>query len=358
MNNKKKKKTKTVNIGKIKIGGGSPVAVQSMTNVDTKNIKATVRQIKELEAAGCEIIRVAVPDLGSSQVLGKIKKEIKLPLVADIHFSGKIAIESLKQGVDKLRINPGNFPEKDLEKITELAREKNVPIRIGVNAGSLEKKFLDRYGGPTAEAMVQSSLSSIKIMESYDFHNLVIALKASDIRKTVKAYKLLSEQVNYPLHLGITEAGTKFSGTIKSSIGIGSLLLEGIGDTIRISLSTDPVEEVKVAWEILKSLELREKGMTIISCPTCARASIDVTKLAPQIEKKFQNIKTPLKIAVMGCVVNGPGEAGEVDLGIIGAGKKIMFMRKGKKDRFVEKKDVMKELKKEVDDITKNKSQD
>jgi len=327
------------------------VAVQSMTNTPTRDIEATVEQISQLEQAGCEIIRVAVPDLESSQVLGRVKEKINIPLVADIHFSGKIAMESLKQGVDKLRINPGNFPQKELEGIIKLAQEKGVPIRVGVNAGSLEQEMLDKYGGATAEAMVESALKSVKTMEKYGFENLVIALKASDIHRTIKAYELLSEQVDYPLHLGITEAGTKFSGTIKSSIGMGYLLLQGIGDTMRISLSTDPVEEVRVAWEILKTLELREKGIQIISCPTCARASINVTELAPQVEEMLQDIKKPLKVAVMGCVVNGPGEAGEVDLGVVGAGKKAMIMRKGKDNRFIEKENILEELKKEAEDI-------
>ncbi|HMB65860.1 MAG TPA: flavodoxin-dependent (E)-4-hydroxy-3-methylbut-2-enyl-diphosphate synthase, partial [Patescibacteria group bacterium] len=267
--NIKRKTSREISIGKVKIGGNNPVAVQSMTNTPTRDIEATVEQISQLEQAGCEIIRVAVPDLESSQVLGRVKEKINIPLVADIHFSGKIAMESLKQGVDKLRINPGNFPQKELEGIIKLAQEKGVPIRVGVNAGSLEQEMLDKYGGATAEAMVESALKSVKTMEKYGFENLVIALKASDIHRTIKAYELLSEQVDYPLHLGITEAGTKFSGTIKSSIGMGYLLLQGIGDTMRISLSTDPVEEVRVAWEILKTLELREKGIQIISCPTC-----------------------------------------------------------------------------------------
>lgn len=349
-----RKKTREVSVGKVKIGGDNPVAVQSMTNMDTKDVEATVKQIKALEAAGCEIIRVAVPDLESSQVLGKIKERINIPLVADIHFSGKIAIESIKQGVDKLRINPGNFPKQDLKQIIELAQERGIPIRVGVNAGSLEKEVLEKHGGATAEAMVESALRSIQSMQDHGFDNLVLAIKASDIRRTIRAYELLSEKTDHPLHLGITEAGTKFSGTIKSSIGIGYLLIKGIGETLRISLSTDPVEEVRVAWEMLKALELREKGVQIISCPTCARASINVTELAPQVEEIFQDIKKPLKIAVMGCVVNGPGEAGEVDLGVIGAGKKAMIMRKGRENRFIDKNNLLEELKKEVDSILKD----
>ncbi len=347
----KRNKTKTIKIGEVKIGGKNPVAVQSMTNVPTKDAKKTIAQIKKLEAAGCEIIRVAVPDLESSQVLGKIKKTINIPLVADIHFSHKIAIEAINQGVDKLRINPGNFPEKELEEIVKLAKSKKIPIRVGVNAGSLEKKILEKHGEASAKAMVESALGSIKKMEKLGFENLVIALKASDIRRTIRAYELLSEKVDYPLHLGITEAGTKFSGTIKSSIGLGYLLLNGIGDTLRISLSADPVEEVKVAWEILKDLELRERGVKIVSCPTCARATIDVTKIAPQVEKLTQNLTKPIKIAVMGCVVNGPGEAGEVDLAVVGAGKKAMIITEGDKRRFIEKENIVEELEKEIDKL-------
>lgn len=349
--NTNRKKTREIKIGSVAIGGDNPVAVQSMTNTPTKDVEATVNQILELEKAGCEIIRVAVPDLESSQVLGRIKERINIPLVADIHFSGKIALESLDQGVDKLRINPGNFPAEDLEKIVDSAKKKNIPIRVGVNAGSLEKEMLDKYGGPTAEAMTESALKSIKTMEKYGFENLVIALKASDVTRTIKAYQLLAEKVDYPLHLGITEAGTKFSGTIKSSIGMGYLLFQGIGDTMRISLSTDPKEEIRVAWEILKSLELRERGVQIVSCPTCARASIDVTEVAPQVEEMLKDIKKPLRVAVMGCVVNGPGEAGEVDVGVVGAGKKAMIMRKGKENRFIEKEDILKELQKEIDEM-------
>ncbi len=348
-----RKKTKVIKIGNIKIGGNNPVAIQSMTNVPTKNVAKTVEQIKKLEKAGCEIIRVAVPDIASSQILGEIKKNINIPLVADIHFSAKIAIESINQGIDKLRINPGNFPEKELEEIIKLAKKNKIPIRVGVNAGSLDQKILKKYGAPSAEAMVESATQSIKKMESYGFKNLVIALKASDIHRTIEAYKILSKKVDYPLHLGITEAGTEFSGTIKSSIGLGHLLLNGIGDTMRISLSADPVKEVKVAWEILKALDLREKGIKMVSCPTCARATIDVVKLAPQVEKMTEDIKKPLKIAVMGCIVNGPGEAGEVDLAVVGAGKKAMIITNGNKKRLIEKKDILKELKKEINKMLK-----
>src|SRR6056297_585855 len=347
----KRHKTKTVNIGGVKIGGDNPVAIQSMTNTPTKNTAQTISQIKDLEKAGCEIIRVAVPDLESGRVLGKIKKNIEIPLVADIHFSAPIALEALKQGVDKLRINPGNFPEKDLKKIVDLAKDKNTPIRVGVNAGSLEKKFLQKHGQANSEAMAESALESIKKMENLGFDNLVVALKASDIHRTVRAYELLAQKANYPLHLGITEAGTEFSGTIKSSIGLGHLLLQGLGDTLRVSLSADPAKEVKVAWEILRSLELRSRGVRIISCPTCARASINVAELAKQVEQITAHIDKPLKIAVMGCVVNGPGEAGETDLAVVGAGKKAMIITGGKNKKLIEKKDALVEMEKEINKL-------
>jgi len=347
----KRKKTKVIKIGKVKIGGSYPIAVQSMTNTKTSDIKATILQIKKLERAGCEIIRVGVPDLVSAKALGEIKKRINIPLVADIHFSSDIAYEAINQGVDKLRINPGNFPKRDLKRIVELAKEKEIPIRIGVNSGSLEKDLLKKYKGATAEAMVESALRSIKEMEKLHFYQLVIALKASDVLRTIKAYELISKKTNYPLHLGITEAGTEFTGTIKSAIGIGHLLLKGIGDTIRVSLSTDPIKEVKVAWEILKSLNLRKKGVEIVSCPTCARADIDVIKIAKQVEELTEKIKKPLKIAIMGCIVNGLGEAAEADLGIVGTGKFASLTRNGKIIKQVEKKNILQEFKKELNKI-------
>lgn len=349
-----KKKTKIIKIGKLKIGGGLPVRIQSMTNTPTWDVKKTVKQIKELEIAGCEIIRVSVPDLKSAQAIGKIKKQINIPLVADIHFSNKLALESIEQGADKIRINPGNFPKKSLKEIVDLAKKKNIPIRIGINSGSLEKDILGKRKKATAEMMVKSAMNSIKSMEKLGFHNLVVSLKAPDVLRTVKAHELLSKETNYPIHLGITEAGTDFSGTIKSSIGIGSLLLKGIGDTIRVSLSADPVKEVSVAWEILKSLELRERGVRIVSCPTCSRAKINVIKIAKELERITALIKKPVKIAVMGCTVNGLGEGRESALAIVGSGDSVtLLMKNGKIVKKGKESEILEELKKEISKIDK-----
>jgi (E)-4-hydroxy-3-methylbut-2-enyl-diphosphate synthase len=344
----KRKKTKIIKIGGIKIGGGFSVAVQSMTNTQTSDVAKTVKQIKELEAAGCEIIRVGVPDIKAAKALGRIKSKINIPLVADIHFSANLAIEAIKQGVDKLRINPGNFPKDELKEVARLAAKNNIPIRIGINSGSLEKDLLGKHKFVTSKMMVDSAMRNIKLMESLDFYNLVISLKSPDIFRTIKAYELLSEKTDYPLHLGITEAGTEFSGTIKSSIGLGHLLLEGIGDTMRISLSADPVEEIKVAWAILKSLELRERGIKVVSCPTCARTEIDVINISKEIESSFSDVKKPIKVAVMGCVVNGLGEAREADLAIVGVKQSALMIKNGKTLRAVEKKSALRELKREI----------
>jgi len=344
-----RRKTKVIKIGDKKIGGDFPILVQSMTNTLTTDVEATLQQIDELEKAGCEIVRVGVPDLKSAKVLGKIKEKIKIPLVADIHFSKDLALEAIRQGVDKIRINPGNFPKEGLKEVVKLAKKRKIPIRIGINSGSLEKDLLEKYHHPLAEAMVESALRNIQLMEELGFSDLVISLKSSDVLQTVTAYKILAKKVNYPFHLGITEAGGKFSGTIKSAIGIGSLLLEGIGDTIRVSLSADPVEEVKVGWEILKSLDLRERGVKIISCPTCARAEIDVIKIAEEVRNLTQGIKIPLKIAVMGCVVNGLGEAREADLGIVGVRDSALITQNGEIIRRVKKKDIIKEFKRELE---------
>ena len=343
-----RRKTKIIKIGNQKIGGNFPMLVQSMTNTPTANVEKTVQQIKELEKAGCEIIRVGVPDLGSAKKLGEIKKKINIPLVADIHFSVDLACEAINQGVDKIRINPGNFPNSGLEKIVKLCKKKKIPLRIGINSGSLEKDILGKYKRVTAEMMVKSALRNIKLMEKLGFYELVISLKAPDVLRTVRAYEMLAKKVDYPLHLGITEAGTEFSGTIKSAMGIGYLLLKGIGDTIRISLSADPVEEVKVGWEILKSLELRERGIKIVSCPTCARSEIDVIGISKQVEKITQNIKRPLKIAVMGCLVNGLGEAREANLGIVGVKKVALITKNGEIVKRVKEKSILREFKKEL----------
>jgi len=344
----KRRKTKVVKIGKLKIGGNFPVLVQSMTNTKTSNVKATVRQIKELERAGCEIIRVGVPDLKSAKALAKIRKEIKIPLVADIHFSAELALEAIAQGVDKLRINPGNFPKSELFKIAALCEKKRIPIRIGVNSGSLEKDILGEHKNVTAEMMVKSAVRNIRLMENLGFYDLVVSLKAPDVFRAVRAYEMLSEKVDYPLHLGVTEAGGEFSGTIKSAIALGFLLQKGIGDTIRVSLTGEPIKEVKVGWEILKNLEIRERGVRIVSCPTCARTSIDVVGIVKKVEKLTGQIEKPLKLAIMGCVVNGLGEGREADLAIVGSGPIALIMKNGKIINRVKEKDIFRVFEKEL----------
>jgi len=323
-----RKKTKQITLGGLKIGNDAPVAVQSMCNTDTRDAKATLAQIKRLEQAGCEIVRLAVPDKEAAQALGKIRKGASLPLIADIHFDYRLALEAVKQGVDGLRINPGNIGGK--EKVVEVVRactDKGIPIRIGVNAGSLEKQLLEKYGHPTPEAIVESAFGHIRILEDLNFTDLKVSLKASDVMTTVASYRLFSEKSDYPLHIGISEAGMLFSGTIKSSVGLGILLAEGIGDTMRVSLTADPVEEVRVAYEILKSLKIRRRGVDLISCPTCGRTEINIISLAEEVEKRLAHIKEPISVAVMGCVVNGPGEARDADVGIAG-GKGIGLLFK------------------------------
>jgi len=352
MTDLKRRKTKIIKIGGVKIGGGFPIAVQSMTNTATSDIKKTVYQIKELETAGCEIIRVGVPDLESAKAIGKIKKQINIPLVADIHFSSQLAIEAINQGADKIRINPGNFPKDDLKKLADLANKKKIPIRVGVNSGSIEKEILGKQERVTPEMMVRSALKNIKLMENLGFYDMVVSLKAPDIARTIAAYEMLAKKVDYPLHMGITEAGTEFSGTIKSSIGLGYLLLKGIGDTIRISLSADPVKETKVAWEMLKSLGLRKRGLEIIACPTCARTQIDVIGTAKALENLDFEQKITLKVAVMGCVVNGLGEAREADLAVVGVKKFALLLKEGKELRKIKKENVLEELEKEIKKFT------
>lgn len=341
-----RKKTRKLNIGGLSLGGDAPVRIQSMCNTDTRDVKKTVAQIKKLEALSCELVRVAIPDMIAAKAVGAIKRKINIPLVADIHFDYRLALECAKQGIDKLRINPGNIGSQDrVQAVVGAAKKRKIPIRIGVNAGSLEKDILEKNAGKvTAEGMVESALRHIKILENLDFRDIVISLKASDILRTVEAYRLLSKKVDYPLHLGITEAGTIFSGTIKSSIGLGALLLEGIGDTIRVSLTADPCEEIRVAKEILKTLELRNFGRTIISCPTCGRTQIDLIKLTKEIEKKTEHIKKPIKIAVMGCVVNGPGEAREADIGVAGGKECGVIFRKGKVIKIVPENEIVSAL--------------
>lgn len=319
--------TRQIQIGNVPVGGAAPISVQSMCSTDTRDVAATVAQVQALQAAGCEIVRCAVPDAAAAQALADIRSRIDIPLIADIHFDYRLALAALEAGVQGLRLNPGNIGAR--WKVAEIVRacsERRVPIRIGVNAGSLEKPLLEKYGRPSAEAMVESALGHIRILEDLDFREIKVSLKASDVRRTVAAYRLLAEQVDYPLHIGITEAGTTWSGTIKSAIGLGSLLLDGIGDTLRVSLTGDPVEEVRVGWEILKSLELRDRGPVFISCPTCGRCEIDLIEIAEEVEQRLHDLPVKLTIAVMGCVVNGPGEAREADLGIAGGrGQGILF---------------------------------
>lgn len=325
-----RRKTREVSIGKVKIGGSNPIAIQSMCNTDTRDVEATVAQIKQLELAGCEIIRVAVPDMAAADAIKDIKARINIPLVADIHFDYRLALKAIENGVDKLRINPGNIGSEDrIKAVVDAAKAKHIPIRIGVNSGSLEKDILEKYGEVTPEGLVESALRHVRILEKYDFHDIVISIKASNVPFTIRAYTLLSSQVDYPLHLGITEAGTLWSGSIKSSVGIGAILAMGIGDTIRVSLTGDCVDEVKTGKEILKSLGLRKFGISFVSCPTCGRTQIDLIKLANMVEEHCRGIDKDIKVAVMGCAVNGPGEAREADIGVAGGKGFGLIFKKG-----------------------------
>ena len=347
-----RKNTRQIHIGNVAIGGGAPISVQSMCNTKTTDTKATVAQIKALQNAGCDIVRMAVPDMEAAQNLGNIIKEINIPLVADIHFDYKLALEAIKQGISALRLNPGNIGgEEKVRAVVKAAKEAHIPIRIGVNAGSLDKKILAKYGEVTPEALVESAMQHVKILEDLEFHDLKISLKAHDVPLTLAAYRLMSKTVDYPLHLGITEAGTVNTGIIKSAVGIGALLSEGIGDTFRISLTGDPVVEVKVANEILKSLGLKEYGPTLVACPTCGRTSIDLPAIAAKVEKKLEGIKDPIDVAVMGCVVNGPGEARGADVGIAGGNGEGLIFRKGEIIRKVPEENLVEELFKEIDAI-------
>jgi (E)-4-hydroxy-3-methylbut-2-enyl-diphosphate synthase len=344
-----RRKTRTIYIGKIPVGGENPIAVQSMTKTDTTDVKSTVQQIKSLESRGCEIIRLAVPNMEAAKALGTIKKSIAIPMIADVHFDWRLALESINQGVDGLRINPGNIGAKwKIREVVTAAKDKGITMRIGVNAGSLERELLKKYGHPKPEALVESAERHIQMLEELDFTNLKVSLKGSDVPTTVEAYRLFSGKYDYPLHIGVSEAGPPSTGIIKSSVGCGILLSEGIGDTIRVSLTAEPAEEVRVAYEILKSLGVREKGVEIISCPTCGRCRIDLRGLATEVEYRLREIDKPMKIAVMGCVVNGPGEAREADIGIAG-GKGIgILFRKGRIIKRIKEKDLLDELMNEI----------
>ena len=345
--------TREIRIGSVSVGGGAPIAVQSMTNTDTNDVRATVRQIHRLERAGCEIIRVGVPDMNAARSLGSIKAKIHMPLVADIHFDHRLALEALRQGVHALRLNPGNIGgRKKVREVAKVASEMGVPIRVGVNSGSVEKSLLKKYGGPTPEAMVESALNHVAMLEKENFDLIKISLKASDVVRTVDAYRMLADRVDYPLHVGITEAGTLFPGAVKSAVGIGLLLADGIGDTIRVSLTALPEREIQMAYSILRALGIRERGVEVISCPTCSRTKIDIIGLALKVENALSRIEAPLKVAVMGCVVNGPGEAREADIGIAGGKGRGIIFKQGKRIGTYDEKDLLPALLEEVQAMT------
>lgn len=345
------KKTKQIKVGDLVIGGGAPVVVQSMCNTDTRDVNATVEQILKLEEAGCELIRVAVVDEHAAWAISKIKKQVHIPIVADIHFDYRLALAAVSAGADKIRLNPGNIGGEDrVKKVVDACKERGVPIRIGVNGGSLDKKLLAEYG-VTPEALVMSAMSHVGILNKFDFDDIAISIKASDVKKTIEAYRLLSQKTDYPLHLGVTETGTAFMGTIKSSIGIGSLLCDGIGDTLRVSLTADPLEEIRIAYGILKASGVRERGINLVACPTCGRCRIDLIKIATEVEKRLQNETRPLTVAVMGCAVNGPGEAREADVGIAGGDKEGLLFLHGEIVKKVPMEMLVDELLKLIDGL-------
>ncbi|MDD4843410.1 MAG: flavodoxin-dependent (E)-4-hydroxy-3-methylbut-2-enyl-diphosphate synthase [Anaerotignum sp.] len=344
-----RKMTKEVQVGNIKIGGQNPIIIQSMCNTDTRDVAATVKQILQLEEAGCELVRIAILDMEAANAVEEIKKQIHIPLVADIHFDYKLALRVMDLGIDKVRINPGNIGEESrIRQVVEKAKEKKIPIRIGVNSGSLEKDFIQKYNGVTPQGLVESALRHVRILEKYDFYNIVVSIKASDVQFSLEAYKILSETIDYPIHVGITEAGTVYGGTIKSAVGIGAILATGIGDTIRVSLTGDPVEEIRAAKEILKSLGLRKFGIDFVSCPTCGRTQIDLISIANEVERLCQGIDKNIKVAVMGCVVNGPGEAREADVGIAGGKGEGLLFKKGVIIKKVKEEELVSALMEEI----------
>lgn len=348
------KKTREVKVGNLILGGDNPTRIQSMCNTDTRDVRATVKQILALEKEGCEINRVAVPDMVAAYAIGKIKKQIHTPLVADIHFDYLLALECIKQGIDKVRINPGNIgSEQKVKEVVAACKEKGIPIRIGVNVGSIEKDLLAKYG-PTPKAAVKSALKHVRILEKLNFLDMLISIKFNDVPQMIEGYRILAREVPYPLHLGVTHAGTAYMGTIKNAIGIGTLLQEGIGATLRVSLTADVLEEVKAGWAIVKALNLRQHGPELISCPTCGRTEIDLITLTNKVERILKDIKEPIKVAVMGCIVNGPGEAREADIGVAaGRGMGAIFV-KGKVIKSVEEKQILPELLKEIKKLTKH----
>ena len=350
----KRNQTRPINVGEVQIGGQDKVVIQSMCNTKTKNVTSTVEQILKLEKAGCEIVRVACLDLEDAKSIYEIKKQIHIPIVADIHFDYKIALQAIESGVDKIRINPGNIGDVEKTKaVVEACKKNHIPIRIGVNAGSLEKELLEKYGKVCSDAMIESAKNHVKILEDLDFYDIAISLKASNLEMCIESYRKAAETFKYPLHLGITEAGTAFSGTIKSSIGLGTMLREGFGDTIRVSLSDDPIEEIYVAKEILKNCGLYQKSPKLVSCPTCGRIQYDMIPIAKEMEKFLQTLDTDITVAIMGCGVNGPGEAREADIGIAGGNGEALLFKKGEIVRKIKEEDIIEELKKEILEMIK-----
>ena len=344
-----RKLTREVKIGSLKMGGTNPIIIQSMCNTDTRDVEATVAQILALEKAGCELVRVAIPDMAAADAVGEIKKRIHIPLVADIHFDYRLALRVMELGIDKVRINPGNIgDEARIKQVVDMAKEKQIPIRIGVNSGSLEKELVEKYDGVTPQGLVESAMKHVHILEKFGFYDIVVSIKASDVPFSIEAYRLLSEAIPYPIHVGITEAGTPYAGTIKSAVGIGTILAMGIGDTIRVSLTGDPIEEIRAAKEILKSLGLRQFGVTFISCPTCGRTEIDLISIANEVEEKCRSIQKNIKVAVMGCVVNGPGEAKEADIGIAGGIGEGLIIKHGEVYKKVPESELLESLRYEL----------
>lgn len=347
-----RRETKKISYGNVDIGGNAPISVQSMTNTDTRDVESTINQIKRLEEVRCDLVRVAVLDLDAALAIKEIKKQVNIPMIADIHFDYKLALESIKSGIDGLRINPGNIGARyKVEEVVKACKERNIPIRIGVNSGSINKEVLEKFGGVNVNSMVYSAMEHIKILEDLDYTNIKVSLKATDIKLTVDSYKKIAEKTDYPFHIGITEAGTVWSGTIKSSVGIGALLLMGLGDTLRVSLTGDPIEEVRVGKQILRTLGLLKDKVEIISCPTCGRTQIDLIGLANRVEKELENIEKPIKVAIMGCAVNGPGEAKEADIGVAGGKDYGLIFRKGKIIKRVKEEDIIDELISEINKI-------
>ena len=347
-----RRKTKEVRVGGLHIGGDNPVVLQSMTNTDTRDCEGTIKQIKSLEEAGCQLIRCAVPDMQAAEAIKEIKKGISIPLVADIHFDYKLALKSIENGVDALRINPGNIGSEDrVREVVKAAQAYDIPIRIGVNSGSVEKKLLERYGRPSPEALVESAMGHVHILERLNFDKIVISIKSSNVLENIEGYRMLSERTDYPLHLGVTEAGTAYSGTIKSAVGIGTLLCEGIGDTIRVSLTDSPLEEIRAGREILKACGCIRQGVEFVSCPTCGRTSINLIELAKKVEEALKDVRKPIKVAIMGCAVNGPGEAREADIGIAGGKGEGLIFKKGQIVKKVPEDKLLEELMKEIEEL-------